>query len=400
MPVLCTKYRVHRTAVAAAQDRGSGPILPIIGASAHSPPGVTVTRGSPAADRVMTCRCIHLRTGRRGPLPHTHVRRIGAACDTWRSIMRNPPSGPDAGSSLAAVATVLTPAERAHVDAAGEGLYRTMHRESVDAVLKDLRTRRVDAVLVSVARCDASEARHMATMVREFPRVPALALLASAGAFEERMPSAVLALGQSGVRRVIDVRQPAGWRELRAALLADHGDDVRRMALAQLSLDLAGAPADCWKFFEAIFAVAPAHATVRGLAEALGVLPSTLMSRFFRAGLPTPKQYLACARLVRAARLFENGGFSIARVATHLEYSSPQSFGRHVRALLQLTAGEFRRRYDAEGMLHRFREELVLPHALTLHRFRPLAAMPGWISAPPPGVPPLRCATRPSAVRV
>lgn len=283
--------------------------------------------------------------------------------------------------ALSAVATVLTPGERAQVDAAGEGLYQTLHRESFESVLHDLRTRRVHAVLVSVARCDVRDARHVATMVREFPRVPAVALLATP-AFEGRIPGTVLALGQCGVRRVIDVRQPAGWRELRAALLADHGDDVRRMALAQLSLDLAGAPGDCWSFFDAVFAVAPAHATVRSLARSLGVLPSTLMSRFFRAGLPTPKRYLACARLVRAARLFENGGYSIARVATELEYSSPQSFGRHVRALLGLTAGEFRRRYDGEGMLHRFREELVLAHIHALRCFRPLEAMPGWLTLP------------------
>jgi len=286
------------------------------------------------------------------------------------------------GAPRAAVATVLTPAERAQVDAAGEGLYRTVHRETLDAVLQDLRARRVDAVLLSVARCDATETRRVATMVREFPRVPAVALLGAAQGFDGRVPGAVLALGQSGVRRVIDVRQPAGWRELRAVLLADHGDEVRRVALAQLTLDLAGAPEDCWRFFDLVFAVRPAHPTVRLLARSLGVLPSTLMSRFFRAGLPAPKRYLAAARLVRAARLFENAGYSIARVATHLEYSSPQSFGRHVRALLGITAGDFRRRYDGEGMLHRFREELVLPHLEVLRAFRPLATTPGWLAAP------------------
>lgn len=282
---------------------------------------------------------------------------------------------------LSAVATVLTPVERAQVDAAGEGLYRTLHRESLEAVLADLRTRRVHAVLVSVARCDVRETRHVATLVREFPRVPAVALIGSP-AFEGPLPDRVLALGQSGVRRVIDVRQPAGWRELRQVLLTDHADDLRRLALAQLSLDLAGAPDDCWSFFDAVFANSPSHVTVRSLSRSLGVLPSTLMSRFFRAGLPAPKRYLACARLVRAARLFENGGYSIARVATHLDYSSPQSFGRHVRSLLGLTAGEFRRRYDGEGMLERFRADLVLPHAEVLRRFRPLSAMPGWLTTP------------------
>jgi AraC-like DNA-binding protein len=79
------------------------------------------------------------------------------------------------------------------------------------------------------------------------------------------------------------------------------------------------------------------------------------------------------ARLVRAAHLFENRGFSVANVANHLEYSSPQSFGRHVRTILRVTAVEFRDRYDGAGMLDRFREELVLPYAGALRRLSPLA---------------------------
>ena len=95
------------------------------------------------------------------------------------------------------------------------------------------------------------------------------------------------------------------------------------------------------------------------------------MSRFFRARLPAPKRYLLAARLVRAARLFENAGLSVANVADALEYSSPQSFSRHVRAVLRLTAGQFRRRYDGEGMLGRFRAELVTPYASVLRTFAP-----------------------------
>jgi AraC-like DNA-binding protein len=104
------------------------------------------------------------------------------------------------------------------------------------------------------------------------------------------------------------------------------------------------------------------------------------MSRFFRAELPAPKQYLATARLVRAARLFENPGFSIANVANHLDYSSPQSFGRHVRTLMRMTAMQFREQFDGEGMLQHFRETLVLPHLDKLRGLRPLHATWG---APP-----------------
>jgi hypothetical protein len=99
------------------------------------------------------------------------------------------------------------------------------------------------------------------------------------------------------------------------------------------------------------------------------------MSRFFRAKLPAPKRYLAMARLIRAAQLFENPGLSIANVADRLEYSSPQSFGRHIRGLIQLTAVEFRQRYDGEGMLARFRSDLVLPFLPMLRDFSPLPSV-------------------------
>ena len=274
------------------------------------------------------------------------------------------------------VATLLTPAERARVDAAGEGLYRTVHRDSVDDLLRDLRDRRASAVLVSVARCGARDAARVAMVVREFPRVPTVALLSQ---LEQATPHHVLSLGRCGIERLVDVRQPAGWRELREVLAREQEDAFTRLALETLGRDLAGAPADCHRFFGLLFRGTTGLATVRALARKLAVVPSTLMSRFFRAGLPAPKRYLAMARLVRAARLFESPGLSVAAVANTLEYSSPQSFGRHVRTLLRLTAVQFRDQYDGPAMLHRFREELVLPFLPSLRQFNPLHVPPGWI---------------------
>jgi len=273
--------------------------------------------------------------------------------------------------SLAAVSTVLTPAERLRVDAAGEGSYYAIHRDSVDDVVKDLKANRAAAVLVSVARCDQAARAGVEMMVREFPRVPTVAFLSQV---EPGTPRTMLLLGQSGIRQLIDVRDAAGWRELRSLLIGTHVDSMQRRALSQLAIDLSGATHDCWRFFEALFTAPPQVVTVRAFSQYLGVLPSTLMSRFFRAKLPAPKQYLAVARLVRAARLFENPGFSVANIANHLDYSSPQSFGRHVRTVLGITAVEFRRRYDGASMLVRFRESLVLPYAEQLRHLMPLSA--------------------------
>ena len=272
--------------------------------------------------------------------------------------------------SLAAVSTVLTPIERMRVDAAGEGSYLALHRDSVEDVVKDLKANRAAAVLVSVARCDHVARAGVEMMVREFPRVPTVALLSHV---EPGTPRTMLLLGQSGVRQLIDVRDAAGWRELRTILLGTQVDSMQRRALSQLAVDLSGVSGDCWRFFEALFTAPPQIGTVRAFSQYLAVLPSTLMSRFFRAGLPAPKQYLAMARLVRAARLFENPGFSVANIANHLDYSSPQSFGRHVRSVLGMTAVQFRRQFDGAGMLAHFREALVLPYLDALRRLKPLS---------------------------
>ena len=281
---------------------------------------------------------------------------------------------------IAPVSTMIEPVERQRVDAAGAGLYRTIHRNSIGEVLRDLKERRISAVIVSVGRCVREEPTQMAAVVRAFPRVPTLALLSSAG---DTNAEAVLALGNCGIRTLIDVREPEGWGRLRALLGREATKDVERVVIAKLRDDLRGVHDDCWRFFEALFTPEVRVATVRQLARRLNVLPSTLMSRFFRARLPAPKKYLAFARLIRAARLFENPGLSISDVANHLDYSSPQSFGRHVRTVLHITAGEFRCTYDGERMLDRFRRELIHPNIQVLRRLRPLAVRPGMRVVPP-----------------
>jgi AraC-like DNA-binding protein len=274
---------------------------------------------------------------------------------------------------VTSITTVLTPAERLRVDAAGEGLYRSIHRDSVQDVATDVREARASAVVLSVSVCERGLAEPLATLVREFPRVPTVALLSELG---PRTPQTLLLLGTSGVRQLVDVREASGWRQLRTALSDDCGNSVQRLMLGKLAKDLTGASDDCWRFFQALFLCTPEVCTIRRLSNQLDVFPSTLMSRFFRLRLPAPKRYLATARLVRASHLFENHGFSVANVANHLQYSSPQSFGRHVRALLHVTAVEFRDQFTGARMVDRFREDLILPNLTALRRLTPLRRGP------------------------
>ena len=268
------------------------------------------------------------------------------------------------------VTTLLHPVDRTRVDAVGAGFYRALHRERLDDAVRDLREQRADAIVLSVTRCGASDTARLASVVREFPQMPAVALLTSN---ETAAAQTVLALGRSGVRTLVDVRTASGWSELREVLRSEAVGEIERLALARLAVDLAGVTDDCWLFFETLLREARTIGTVRALSRRLDVQPSTLVSRFVRLGIPTPKRYLAYVRLMRAAKLFENPGVSIATVANQLDYSSPQSFGRHVRLLLRMSASDFRNRFDGEGMLERFRAELITPYQTLFAQLRPLA---------------------------
>ncbi|SRR5579883_2442641 len=274
------------------------------------------------------------------------------------------------------VSTILTEPERRYVDAVGTDLFEAVHRDSIDDVVADVRQRRVRATVVSVARCLVpAQPRIMsriASIVRDFPHVAAVALLTDVRGSE---PAALLALGRSGVRTLVDARQPVGWRTLRDTIALHEPSDwaFEAAALTQLEADLGEAPGDCRRFFTLLFTAPPHIVRVEQLAQLLDVLPTTLASRFSRHALPSAKSYLAWARLARAAALFEDPALSVAAAATMLEYSSPQSFGRHLRTSMGLTPSDFRRRYTARAMLERFRQDLVLPFLPTLRRFSPLA---------------------------
>jgi AraC-like DNA-binding protein len=311
------------------------------------------------------------------------VDESGLLCRTTYQEDRVRFGSEDKGSPT--VATVLLPVERARVDAAGSGCFAVVHRDSIPDAVRIVRERPVDAVLLSVHRCGPEQVEVVSHLVREFPGIPTVALISQHDAVSTEM---LLRLGASGVRQVVDVTSPTGWSRLRQVV----GQPATR-AVARIQgpiLDaMVEAPADTRLFIEAMIRLAPDTPTVTNLAQRLYVRPSTLMSRFARAGLPSPKNYLAAVRLLHAAYLFEAAGLSVADVTYRLEYSSPQSFGRHLRAMLGVTALEFRRRFPFPVAIQRFVDLLIVPYLPVWRAFHPLAAgyasEPDHPALPPPG---------------
>ena len=271
---------------------------------------------------------------------------------------------------MVTICTVLAAAERPRIDAAGDGCFNTLHAESLREALYVARRRGVDAVVISVHRCHGEGLPSVARFVREFPAIPAVALVSR---HDREATETLLRLGATGVRSAVDCTHPDGWRQLRD-LVGHPASPVAARVLAYVLPALGEPSEEARLFFEAVARLAPALSTVRGLARHLRVRPSTLMSRFHRAQLPSPKNYLAGMRLLHASYLFQNPGLSVSDVAYRMDYSSPQSFGRHLRAVLGVTAGEFRRRFPFDVALARYVDLLITPYRETLRAFHPFNA--------------------------
>jgi AraC-like DNA-binding protein len=266
------------------------------------------------------------------------------------------------------VAAVLDPDERSRVEAAGSGCFALLHRETLRDAIRVVRERPVDAVLVSVRRC-ASEATVLEQFTRAFPAVPAIALVTQ---HSPRDTEAILRIGATGVRQVVDASDAAGWRRLREVLSGPPAERWRALLTPVLET-LGPIGAGSRRYWEEMCRGAAEVTTVQMLATRLEITPSTLVSRFVRAGLPSPKDHLVAVRLCHAARLFDEGDLTIADVAYRMDYASPQSFGRHLRAVMGITPSEFRSRYPFSVMRDRFLDRLVRPHVATWRTFRPLA---------------------------
>ena len=234
----------------------------------------------------------------------------------------------------ATVAAVLLPGERPRVDAWPETVcFAVVHRDSVPEAVRTVRERPVDAVLVSVHRCPPEQ-----VVVGEpsGPGVPRYShgrpgVAARSGRHRNAAPARRLGCPPGGGRHL------AGGMESAAA----RGRAARHAAVARIQAPIMGAlsdaPPDARLFLEALIRLAPETSTVTALAERHFVRPSTLMSRFARAGLPSPKNYLAAVRLLHAAYLFQATGLSGGRrglspgvlLTPELRAASPSHAGDH-----------------------------------------------------------------------
>jgi AraC-like DNA-binding protein len=269
---------------------------------------------------------------------------------------------------MAKVLTVLEPEMRALVNAATKGTFTMVHAESVTDALQAASGQTVQALLLSPMAIARDQLAFVGRLVLKCPGAVAVAVVGeSSPATAERL----LDLGAHGVRQLLDLSVRDGWNRLRG-LVEQACGETAFLILAAVIPALGEPSEETSQFFQVLVHTAPCVGTVKEFSRALCVLPSTMLSRFFRAGLPSPKKYLATTRLLYATAFLEVPGRSVADVAHRLEYSSPQSFGRHVREVLGITAGELRREHHFSTVLDHYTSQLIVPFRTTFRWFDPL----------------------------
>lgn len=268
----------------------------------------------------------------------------------------------------ATVVTVVEPAMRSRVAAVGEGAYSTVHAEALSDAVQYMQRRFVSAVVVSASLIRRVD---MPVIIKLHRRLAGRLIVAKCGALVWQRDEWLLALGAAGVSSIVDVDSPDGCRKIREASADPFGETRASIEAAVFGI-LHSVSEDVDRFLATLFREAPRLRFARQLADCLGVEASTLMSRFHRAKLPSPKEYLARTRLLYACACLENSSLSIAAVANWLNYSSPQSFGRHVRLITRTVASDYRWRFSFERGLREFVIGMVAPFGKTFIDFRPI----------------------------
>ena len=115
------------------------------------------------------------------------------------------------------IAAVVSPVERAGLEAAGAGCFAVVHRTTLPEAIRVVRERPVDALIFSIHECCRQEIEQVYSMVRRFPDIPTVALVTRPDPAASEL---LLRLGASGIRHVVDVTNPTGWARLRHLLLA------------------------------------------------------------------------------------------------------------------------------------------------------------------------------------
>src|SRR5256886_5447496 len=223
--------------------------------------------------------------------------------------------------------------------------------------LSTIRTRPVELAVVDPLLSGEPRTREIERLRVLFPSLP-LVLYTT---LTPRTAGVLLTLGQRGIEHVIIARYDDHPLRLREVLAEEEAHSASRLLLDQLADALAPLPRELrWVLEEALRSPAGMQ-TVGQVAARARVDRRTCERWFTRVGLPSPRQFLAPARVLYAHRLLQDPGFTIEDVAQRLGYAQAKTLQQHARSYLGLTAGEMRLSLSPQEALERLTRRFLKP---------------------------------------
>src|SRR3989441_5873536 len=223
--------------------------------------------------------------------------------------------------------------------------------------LATIRSRPVELAVVDPLLNGAPSAQEIERLRVLFPSLP-LILYTS---LSPETAAVLLTLGQRGIRHVVFARYDDHPLRLREVLGQEGARTASRLFLEQLAGALAPLPKELrWVLEEALQAPTAVQTVGQGAARAR-VDRRTCERWVTRIGLPSPRHFLAAARVLYAHRLLQDPGFTVEDVSQRLGYSQVKTLQQHARAYLGLTAGEMRLPLSPEEALERLTRRFLKP---------------------------------------
>src|SRR6266550_3021635 len=220
------------------------------------------------------------------------------------------------------------PADQCHkLRRAAAPRFPVVHARDWDDALAIIRTRPVELAAVDPQLEGSPSAREIERLRVLFPSLPLILYTALTPA----TAAVLLALGHSGINAVVFTRIDDHPARLREVLAHEEARSASRQLLDQLA----------------------ELQTVQQVAARARVDRRTFERWFARLRLPSPRHFLAAARVLYAHRLLQDPGFTIDDVAQRLGYAQTKTLQLHARSYLGLTAGEMRLTLEPREALER-----------------------------------------------
>jgi len=205
-------------------------------------------------------------------------------------------------------------------------------------VLDTIRERPVELAVLDPLLGGEPRSHEIERLRQFFPSLPLILYTT----LTPELAAVLLTLGKRGIREVIFARLDDHPTRLREALEQEYALASSQQFLEQIESRLAPLPTELRWVLEEALRMPEEVQTVQHLALRAAVDRRTCERWFTRAHLPSPRHFLAAARVLYAHRLLRDPGFTIEDVAKRLGYTRVKTLQQHARTYLGLTAGEMR----------------------------------------------------------